>query len=142
MNKDENVFWSHYTDGRNEALFPFGFELTYTTFNYDNLQVSMVDGGLDISIELRNTGDREGEEVVQLYIQDVYASLTRPILELKTFEKVIIDKGETKTVHFTLSRDDLSFYNNSGEKAFEPGLFKVSIGSNSSDLINKTLQVD
>ena len=142
VNESENVFWSHYTDGPNEALFPFGYGLTYTAFNYNTLQVSKVDEGLEVAVEVRNVGGREGEEVVQLYIHDVSASLTRPLIELKGFEKVLINKGETKTVQFTLSKDDLSFYNNSGEKVFEPGLFKISIGPNSSDLINKTIQIN
>lgn len=142
VNKDNNVFWSHYTDGPNEALFPFGFGLTYTDFEYSNLEVSKIEEGIQVSINVANVGSKDGEEVIQLYIQDIHASLTRPIIELKGFKKEMIRVGESKSIQFLLSKDDLSFYNNEGEKVFEAGKFKISIGTNSVDLLSKTIFVE
>ena len=139
INKDENVFWSHYTDSPNEALFPFGYGLSYTNFEYANLNISLNSEGLAVSVDVTNTGKIAGEEVVQLYIKDVFASLTRPIRELKGFEKIKIAPGDSKTIQFSLTKDDLSFYNNSGEKVFEPGQFIISVGTNSVDLISKEI---
>ncbi len=129
------VFWSHYSDSPNDALLPFGFGLSYTTFEYNNLNVSKADDGISVSVEVMNTGSRDGTEVVQLYIRDITASITRPVKELKGFEKIAIEKGQTVTVNFNLTKDDLSFYNNKGEKIFEPGDFEVMVGTNSVDVI-------
>lgn len=142
VNKDNNVFWSHYTDGPNEALFPFGFGLTYTSFKYDNLKIDETENGVEVTVDVSNAGDRDGEEVIQLYIQDLFASLTRPVIELKGFQKTVIKKGETSTVVFNLSKDDLSFFNNEGELVFESGKFKISVGTNSVDILSKTIQIN
>lgn len=142
VNKDNNVFWSHYTDGPNEALFPFGFGLTYTEFDYSNLQVAQANGAVQVSVDVANIGSRDGEEVVQLYIQDIHASLTRPIIELKGFKKELIKAGDSKTIQFTLAKEDLSFINNDGETIFEAGKFKIGVGTNSVDLTSQTVQID
>lgn len=141
INKDNNVFWSHYTDSPNEALYPFGFGLSYTTFKYENLSAFVEENGVEISVDVTNTGDLDGEEVVQVYIQDVVASLTRPILELKAYKKALIKSGVTETFQFYLSKDDLGFFTNEGIKVFESGEFIISVGSNSSELqsLNITL---
>ncbi|MFY0599845.1 MAG: beta-glucosidase BglX [Cyclobacteriaceae bacterium] len=127
------VFWSHYTDSPNEALFSFGHGLSYTTFEYSNLILASTADGLSASFNLSNTGNRLGEEVAQLYIQDVTASITRPIKELKKFKKAALKPGEGVELTFTLTKDDLSFFDNHGKKHFEPGLFNIWIGSNSTN---------
>lgn len=139
INRDENVFWTHYTDGPNEALYPFGFGLTYTQFRYDNLDVAQEGELVKVTVDITNAGKRDGVEVAQLYIQDVYASLARPILELKNFNRTLIKKGQTQRVEFTLSKEDLSFFNSEGELIFEAGEFKVSVGTNSRDLLSQTI---
>ncbi|SNT34551.1 beta-glucosidase [Ekhidna lutea] len=142
INRAENVFWTHYTDGPNDALFPFGYGLSYTSFNYENFKVSKEEESISISVDVTNSGDMDGEEVVQLYIQDVAASLVRPIKELKGFEKVWFAAGETKAIKFMLSKDELSFYNEMGELVFEPGEFRISVGSNSRDLNTQSITLN
>lgn len=137
-----HVFWSHYTDSPNEALFPFGYGLSYTTFSYSKLQVQVQRGQVQVVVEVKNGGDFDGAEVVQLYIRDVAASLTRPILELKGFEKIYLEKGDLTKVKFTLTKEDLSFFNNEGEKVFEPGKFVVAVGTSSADLVSKTITLE
>lgn len=137
-----NVFWSHYTDGPNDALYPFGYGLTYTSFKYDNLQVSTSNDGLDVSVSVANTGNQNGSETVQLYIRDIAATIVRPIKELKGYQKVSIDKGVTATVSFSLSKDDLSFYNNEAKKVFEAGEFDIMVGGSSAELISERVKID
>lgn len=128
-------FRSNYLDVENSPLFPFGYGLSYTDFEYRNLKISngemTLDDGLEVSIDVKNTGDYDGSEVVQLYVRDVVASVTPPVRELKGFEKVFIAKGETKTVTFTITPDDLAFYNFDMEFKAEPGEFIVFVGGNS-----------
>ncbi len=128
-------FRSNYLDVENSPLFPFGFGLSYTDFEYSNLKISnnqmTMDGDLEVSVDVKNTGDYDGAEVIQLYIRDVVASVTRPARELKGFEKVFIPKGETRTVTFTIISEDLAFYNNELEFKPEPGEFMVLVGGNS-----------
>ncbi|WP_298141160.1 beta-glucosidase BglX [Flavobacterium sp.] len=134
-NADKNVFWSHYTDVEKTPQFPFGFGLSYTSFEYKNLSLDKSsykkEEKVKVSVELTNSGDFDGKEVVQLYIRDVAASLSRPIKELKGFELVELKKGETKLVTFTLSNDELGFYDNDGNYLVELGTFKVMVGGNS-----------
>ncbi|MDT0651361.1 beta-glucosidase BglX [Autumnicola edwardsiae] len=131
----EMVFWSHYMDVENTPLYPFGYGLSYTDFSYDNLKLDKeevsISGELNISVEVTNTGDYDGKEVVQLYIRDMYASVIRPVKELKGFELVEISKGETKTVNFTLTEKELGFYNAQGEYVVEPGEFQILVGGSS-----------
>jgi beta-glucosidase len=140
--KDQNVFWSHYSDVEKTPLYPFGYGLSYTSFSYKNLKIakSTYNKGekIELSVDVTNTGDLDGKEVVQLYINDVAASIVRPVKELKGFELIALKKGETKTVQFTLTDAELGFYDNNGKFLVEPGLFNVMIGWNSNEgLINK-----
>ena len=129
-------FKSNYLDVRNEPLYPFGYGLSYTTFDYSNLTLDKssinLDGEISASIDVTNSGDYDGKEVVQLYIRDVVGSVTRPVKELKGFEKIMIKKGETKTISFKISVEDLKFYNSDLDFVAEPGKFQVFIGTDSS----------
>ncbi len=131
----EMVWWSHYMDVENTPLYPFGYGLSYTTFKYDNLKLNknQVEMGEDVqvSVDITNSGNYDGKEVVQLYIHDLYGSTVRPVRELKGFELVELKKGEKRTVNFTLTEDELGFYNNQGEYLVEPGEFEVFVGGNS-----------
>lgn len=134
-NTENNVFWSHYSDVDKSPLWPFGFGLSYTTFEYKNLKLdkAVYQKGetVNVSVELKNTGNLDGKEVVQLYIRDVAASLSRPVKELKGFELVFLKKGETKVVKFSLTDKELGFYDNEGNYLLESGQFKVFVGTNS-----------
>ncbi len=131
----EQKYKSQYTDVGNSPLYPFGFGLSYTTFEYSNLKISSdkIKFGekLKISVEVKNTGNYDGQEIVQLYIRDLVGSVTRPVKELKGFEKITLKKGETKTVLFEISSDDLKFYNIDMENVAEAGGFEVFVGENS-----------
>ena len=130
-----SVFWSHYQDELNSPLYPFGYGLSYTDFTISDISLSSdelsVDASITASVLVSNVGDVKGREVVQLYIQDKYASTTRPVRELKGFELVDLEPGETKTVEFTINEKLLEFYNASNKWATEPGEFNVFIGNNS-----------
>ncbi len=131
-------FRSGYLDVINEPLYPFGYGLSYTTFEYGELTLSdtlmSAAGAIEAAIEVTNSGKREGSEVVQLYIRDMVASVVRPGKELKGFEKITLEAGETKTVTFTITPELLKFYNYNLEYLCEPGEFRVMAGPNSSDL--------
>jgi len=119
----------------NEPLYPFGFGLSYTNFSYsdiklDNTKMS-ANGSIQVSTILKNTGDLDGAEVVQLYIQDRVGSITRPLKELKGYQKVFLKAGESKNIEFTLTANDLAFFNNSLEFITEPGEFNVYVGGSS-----------
>lgn len=135
--KDQNVFWSHYSDVEKTPLYPFGYGLSYTSFAYKNLKIakpSFQKGEkIQISVEVTNTGNYDGKEVVQLYINDPAASIVRPVKELKGFELIELKKGGTKTVQFTLTDAELGFYDNDGKFLVEPGLFNVMAGWNSNE---------
>jgi beta-glucosidase len=134
-NTDKNVFWSHYTDVEKTPQFSFGYGLSYTTFDYKNLKLNKKEFAkgepVQISVEVTNSGNYDGKEVVQLYIHDDYASIIRPIKELKGFELVNLKKGETKTISFTLTDKELGFYDNDGNYLVEPGTFKIMVGGSS-----------
>jgi beta-glucosidase len=131
----ELVFWSHYTDAPNSPLYPFGHGLSYTTFDYSALSLSStelaMDGTLAVSLKLSNTGDRAGTEVVQLYLRDLVGSTTRPVRELKGFQRVSLAAGETRTVTFELTSDDLAFYTARRAWEAEPGEFELFVGGSS-----------
>jgi beta-glucosidase len=133
-----DVFWSHYTDAPNTPLYPFGFGLSYTSFTYsaprlDRTQIGR-DDLLHISVTVTNTGPRAGVEIVQLYVRDLVGSLTRPVKELKRFERIELQPEESKEVTFTLTANDLAFYNAQGRWEAEPGSFRVFVGTSSSDV--------
>ncbi|NNL08065.1 MAG: beta-glucosidase BglX [Croceitalea sp.] len=130
--KIHEVFWSHYIDEENSPLFPFGFGLSYTNFDYSNLKIKVSKTkGVKVLVNVRNCGDRQGEEVVQLYLHDRVASITRPVKELKGFKKINLAPGETQEVEFTLGDAELGFYNHAHERVVEPGKFDVMVGTNS-----------
>jgi len=135
--KDQNVFWSHYSDVEKTPLYPFGYGLSYTSFAYKNLRMAKTSfqkgEKIEISVDVTNTGNFDGKEVVQLYLNDAAASIVRPIKELKGFELVELKKGETKTIQFTLTDAALGFYNNDGKFLVESGLFNVMVGWNSTE---------
>ena len=135
----DDVWWSHYTDEQNTPLYPFGHGLSYTTFAYSDLIVTPSAGRIDVAVTLTNTGDRQGEEVAQLYIWDKVASVVRPIRELKGFEKVSLDAGDSKRVTFTLTEDHLGFYNASGTYVVEPGTFEIFVGGSSDAQLSQTV---
>lgn len=132
---EEPKYRSKYIDSPNTPLFPFGYGLSYTNFEYSNIKISNTnpefDEDFNISVEVTNTGNFDGEEVVQLYVRDLFGSVTRPIKELKGFEKIFLKMGETKTVVFKLNSDSLRFYNSNMDFVAEPGKFEAFVGENS-----------
>lgn len=131
-------FRSNYLDVDNDPLYPFGYGLSYTTFEYSDVKLSSASidskGELTASVTVTNKGKADGAEVVQLYIRDLVGSVTRPVKELKGFEKVFIKAGESKTVSFRITPELLKFYNYNLDYVFEPGDFDVMIGGNSHDV--------
>jgi len=131
-------FRSNYLDVSNEPLYPFGYGLSYTTFEYGDLRLSntLAKGNQSIkaSITLKNSGKFDGSEVVQLYIRDLVGSVTRPVKELKGFQKIALEAGETKTVTFTITPEELKFYNSNLKYDWEPGEFAIMVGGNSRDV--------
>ncbi|WP_262708450.1 beta-glucosidase BglX [Sphingobacterium paludis] len=131
-------FRSNYLDVDNEPLYPFGYGLSYSTFTYSDIKLSKssmrADDKIIATVNVKNTGNYDGEEVVQLYLRDVYASITRPVKELKGFQKIFLKKGEARDINFEISAADLKFYNNELKFVAEPGDFKLYIGTNSSDV--------
>lgn len=144
-NKEPHVFWSHYIDSENSPLYPFGHGLSYTTFKYDNFTIHgekfTVNDAIKVTVDITNTGNYDGKEVVQLYIRDLFASVTRPVKELKGFELVPLKSGETKTIEFKLSKNELGFYNNNGEFIIESGDFEVFVGGSSNTIFKSKLTV-
>ena len=138
-------FTSCYTDELNGPLYPFGYGLSYTAFSYSEPVLSTtempVDGSVTASVTVTNTGKRDGDEIVQLYIHDIFATSTRPVKELKAFRKVHIPAGESVKVDFTLTKEDLSYYNHELEWVCEPGDFEIMTGPNSRDTQMVTLTV-
>jgi beta-glucosidase len=129
---------SRYLDVSNDPLYPFGYGLSYTTFSYSKPELSKTsikqNEPLEVRVTVRNTGNYDGEETAQLYIRDMVGSISRPVKELKGFQKVTLKKGESKTLTFRLAPDDLKFYNNDLKFVSEPGDFQVFVGGNSRDV--------
>ena len=128
-------FRSNYLDVDNEPLYPFGYGLSYTDFQYSDIALSTPtlgkDGSVTAVVTVTNTGKYDGAEVVQLYIRDLVGSITRPVRELKGFNKIFLRTGESKTVSFTITRDLLRFYDYDMNYVAEPGDFNIMIGGNS-----------
>lgn len=128
-------FRSSYLDVDNEPLYPFGYGLSYTTFQYSDIALSASamgqDGSITAAVTVTNTGKRDGAEVVQLYIRDLVGSITRPVKELKGFEKIFLKAGESKTVTFKITPELLRFYDYDLKQVAEPGDFDVMIGGDS-----------
>ncbi|MEZ4908470.1 MAG: glycoside hydrolase family 3 C-terminal domain-containing protein [Saprospiraceae bacterium] len=139
-------FRSNYLDICNTPLFPFGYGLSYTNFEYSNLKLSNdklnKNGKINITVDVSNTGGYDGKEIVQLYIRDIVGSVTRPVKELKGFEKIFIKKGETKTVSFSITTDDLKFYDYNLNYIAEPGEFEVFVGGNSEDVMTSKFMLE
>jgi beta-glucosidase len=135
--EDFSKFKSNYLDIPNEPLYPFGFGLSYSKFSYGDVKLSgnTLSAGQTIkaSITVSNSGSLDAVETVQLYIRDVVGSISRPMKELKGFKQIALKAGESKTVEFTISVNDLKFYNSYLKYAAEPGDFKLFIGGNSRD---------
>ena len=143
---DVHVTYAGYNDSKKSALYPFGFGLSYTTFSYNNLKVDKktmtVDEEITLSVTVKNTGKVAGEEVVQLYIRDVVASIIRPIKELKGFKKIMLEEGETKTVSFTIDKEVLEFYTINKKWEVEAGEFELFVGGNSATKMMKKITVE
>lgn len=143
--KDNNVFWTHYSDVEKTPLWSFGHGLSYTTFEYSEITLdkeSYKKGeSIKASVTVKNTGNYDGKEVVQLYIRDVTASLARPVKELKGFEMISLKKGESKKVEFVLTEKELGFYTNEGEFTVEAGKFEIFIGTSSSNVKNSVFHL-
>lgn len=138
-------YQSNYLDVRNDPLYPFGYGLSYTTYQYGELKLDSKtmspDGQITVTIPVTNTGNRDGIEVVQLYIRDVVGSIARPVKELKGFQRLSIKAGETATATFTIDASKLKFYNYDLKEVVEPGEFDVMVGPNSRDLKRATITV-
>jgi beta-glucosidase len=136
-----------YADGTNPGpLYPFGFGLSYTTFDYSNLSVSPAkiptSGKATVSVDIQNTGQVAGDEVAQLYIRDTVSSVVRPNKQLKGFQRISLKPGEKKTVQFTITPDDLAFYNQQMKWTVEPGSFDILVGGDSVSVKTTALAVD
>jgi beta-glucosidase len=129
---------SKYIDSPNDPLFPFGFGLSYTSFVYSDIKLSSneltANGSIKATVAVTNNGAYDGEEVVQCYIRDLVGSVTRPVKELKGFEKISLKAGESKTVHFEITPEMLSFHRQNMTYGAEPGDFQLFIGGNSRDV--------
>ncbi len=134
-------FTSRYLDAPWEALFPFGYGLSYTDFAYEDLRVCESGDALEITVRLKNTGAREGTEVAQLYMQDVSASLVRPVKELKDYCRVRLGPGEAEEVRFTLPKKDMGFYDNEGKYRLEDGLFRLYVGGSSRSCLMQEIRI-
>ena len=137
------VFWSHYSDEKNTPLYAFGHGLSYTTFEYgnptiENINTKTSNPEIKVSVKVTNTGKFSGKEVVQLYIRDHFASITRPVKELKGFEMISLEPGASQEVSFTLNKNHLGFFDNQGSYLVEPGEFTVFVGGSS----DKTQEVN
>lgn len=139
-------FKSDYIDVINAPLYPFGYGLSYTTYEYSDVALSAanmkMDGKVTASVTVKNTGTREGKETVQLYIRDVIATSTRPVQELKKFQKIALKPGESKKVEFEITAEDLKYYNHALQYVCEPGDFEIQIGPNCRDIKKQTLTVE
>ena len=136
-NENDLNYVSAYIDLSNSPKFPFGYGLSYTQFIYSDIKLDRTtmtaNGKITATVTLSNTGNYDGEEVVQLYIRDLVGSLVRPVKELRSFQKIFLKKGESKQVSFTITSEELKFYNNDLKQIVEPGDFKMFIGSSSAD---------
>lgn len=138
-------YQSNYLDVRNDPLYPFGYGLTYTTFDYSGVTMSAkamgMDGKVTASVTVINTGNREATDVVQLYIRDRVASISRPVKELKGFERIALKAGESKKVDFTIDASKLCFYDSEGNTVLEPGMFDIMIGQDSRNVKTESLEL-
>ncbi len=147
-NHKPSMYFHPYTLHPSTPLYSFGFGLSYTTYAYKNFRMDKKElqtvEPVHVSVDVTNTGKRSGVEIVQLYIRDMYSSVSRPVKELKGFYRVALNPGETKTVQFTVEPKDLAFYNKKMEYVVEPGEFQIMVGSSSQDkdLLVESLTID
>jgi beta-glucosidase len=128
----DEVFWTHYQDETNAPLYPFGYGLSYTTFEYSDLEIISQSGTtIELSVAVTNSGKFQGKEVVQLYVQDHFAQPAQPVKSLKRFELIDLKPNQTKTVRFTLTEDALGFYDDDGNFTVQPGEFSIYVGGDS-----------
>ena len=143
MGDGNSKFKSDYLDIPNEPLYPFGFGLSYTSFNYSPISLSNpnITTGMPVTVNVTvtNGGPFDGEETAQLYIRDMVATVTQPVKELKKFQKVYLKKGESKKISFTLTTEDLKYVNSELKWVFDPGAFKIFVGGNSRDVVQADL---
>lgn len=143
--ESDNVIWLHNNDKGFDPLFPFGYGLSYTTFQYSNLKISSKEFALKdeitVTFDLKNTGNSGGTEVAQLYVRDKAGSVTRPVKELKRFIRVALKPGETKNVSFKLPIEELAFWNIDMKRVVEPGDFTLWVGTNSKEGISVDFRV-
>lgn len=137
----KSKFTSRYLDAPYDALFPFGYGLSYTTFEYSELKVEEKTDRLCVSVRLKNSGDRSGTEVVQMYMRDVTASLVRPVKELKGFRRMELEAGQAREVCMELMKQDMGFYNDQGEYILESGSFRIYAGGNSRDCLSEEISL-
>lgn len=138
----KQVFYPHYMDESHTPLYPFGYGLSYAKFDYSDLKIQVEkDYKVNVSVQVKNTSEIDGEEIVQLYIRDRVASIVRPVKELKGFEKTMIKAGATTTFSFTLTEKELGFYNGEGEYLVEPGDFDLWVGPNSSEGLHDSFKL-
>ena len=137
----KSKFTSRYLDAPVDSLFPFGYGLSYTSFEYSGLKAEETADAVQVSVTVKNTGSLEGKETVQFYMQDVTASLVRPVKELKGFEKVCLQPGEEKTVTFRLEKKDMGFWNNEHVYCLEDGAFRFYAGGNSRDCLMEEMRI-
>jgi beta-glucosidase len=142
---DADKYTSKYLDIANTPLYPFGYGLSYTSFSYADVKVSSAKVGMKdslvVSTQVKNMGEREGDEVVQLYVQDVVGSVTRPVKELKAFQRISLNPDEKKNVQFTIHTDQLAFYGLDMKRVVEPGMFNVYVGGNSVEVLGAQFEV-
>ena len=131
-------YHSNYLDVRNDPLYPFGYGLSYTSYIYSDVTIE----GMTASVTVTNSGQRDGDEIVQLYINDPVCSISRPVKELKGFRRIHLKAGESKRISFDITRDMLSYYNAEGDLIFEPGDFNIMIGPNSRDVRKAVLRLE
>ena len=143
--KEFRKYQSNYLDVRNDALYPFGYGLSYTTFSYSDLLLSAAsmsaDGSVEASLTVTNTGSLDATEVVQLYIRDLVAGVSRPVKELKGFERITLKAGESRKVSFTIGAEQLKYYNYDLKEVVETGDFDIMVGPDSRNLKTARLTV-
>jgi beta-glucosidase len=144
MTEPDSVFWSHYIDEKNTPLYPFGYGLSYTQFEYSNLSVSKDsfsgNDQIEVTVTIKNTGKYKGKEVVQMYIRDLIASITRPVMELKGFEMVELLPNESRKVSFVINKKTIEFFTANSKWEAEAGDFKVFVGGSSAKTLEKDFQ--
>jgi beta-glucosidase len=142
---DQRIYQSKYRDVKNSPLYPFGFGLSYSSFEYSDITMNTnkidMDGKIDASVVVTNKGNYDGEEVVQLYVRDLVGSVTRPVKELKGFKKIFLKAGESAKVTFSISDEDLAFYRGDMSWGSEPGNFELFIGTNSDNVKKQSFEL-